>query len=49
MAPDRHRIHIGYAQSTEAASAARLRAERPDMHTIGHQLIAISPDTYRQG
>ena len=30
MAPDRHRIHIGYAQSTEvteAASAARLRAE----------------------
>jgi len=27
MAPDRHCIHIGYAQSTEAASAARLRAE----------------------
>jgi hypothetical protein len=26
-APDRRRIHIGYAQSTEAASAAGLRAE----------------------
>jgi hypothetical protein len=24
MAPDRHHIHIRYAQSTEAASAARL-------------------------
>jgi HAD superfamily hydrolase (TIGR01458 family) len=32
----------------EAASATRLCAEWPDMHTIGHQLIAISPDTYRR-